>query len=283
MKPLLRSFGLGFCCFLLLCMAPAAVFGKDINLFAGLGFEFATGTYGTDQTTNSYSIPLTIRYDPTERFSLELVVPYVFLSNGSTSSAGMFRFGNGRAGSSANGFGSNGNGQTGAGQTSTDSRSQSGVGDVSLKAGYVVWPEGASSPQIKPLLYVQFPTADKDKGLGSGVFSGGGGLEITKWFGGWHTYAEGLYVFQETAAELSLKNYVSYEAGVGFQVTDRFRPTILLMGATAPSDYSSSLAEARIKASYRLTGRASLEGYLGAGLTSQSSDFGAGIAFFYEF
>ena len=259
-------------------MAPAGAFGKDINLSTGLGFEYATGTYGADQTTSSYSIPLTIRYDPTERSNLELVVPYVFLSNGSTSSAGMFRYGNGRASS-----GANGSGQSVAGQASTDSRSQSGVGDVSLKAGYVVWPEGASSPQIKPLLYVQFPTADKDKGLGSGAFSGGGGLEITKWFGDWHTYAEGLYVFQETSAELSLKNYVSYEAGVGFQVTDRFRPTILMMGATAPSDNSSSLAEARIKASYRLTGRASLEGYLGAGLTSQSSDFGAGVALFYEF
>jgi hypothetical protein len=80
-----------------------------------------------------------------------------------------------------------------------------------------------------------------------------------------------------------LKDYFSYEAGLAFQMTDRFRPAILVKGATAPSEYTSALAELRFKTIYRLTGRASLEGFLAAGLAESSPDFGAGISVFYDF
>lgn len=266
-----------------LCMAPGGVFGKDINLSAGIGFEFATGKYGTDQTTDSFSIPLTIRYDPSEQIELELIVPYIYQSNGSTTSTGMFRFRNGRNGVAANGSVTNGQGRSGGAQNSDPSRSESGVGDTSLKLGYVVWPEGKTNPRLKPLLYAQFPTADEDKGLGTGKFSGGAGLEIAKWFGDWYLYGEGIYIFQEKSAEFALKDYFSYEAGLAYQMTDRFRPSLLVMGATAPSDFSSAIAEVRLKTGFRLTGRAGLEAYLATGLTSQSPDFGAGVAVFYEF
>lgn len=267
----------------LLCMVPGCAYGKDINLTAGLGFEFATGSYGTDQTSDSFSIPLTIRYDPVERFGLELVVPYIYQSDGSTTAAGMFRFRNGRTGAGTTASGFKGKGPFQAGQSATLSSSRSGIGDLSLKLGSVVWPGSSVSPRIRPLLYALFPTGDADRGLGTGTFSGGGGVELSTWFGGWYVYGEGIYVIQEKSAEFDLKNYVSYEAGIAYQVTDRFRPALLVRGVTAPSGYSSALAEVRLKSSYRLSGRISLEAYLGTGLTSQSQDFGAGVSLFYDF
>jgi hypothetical protein len=264
-------------------MTPAKASGKDINLSVGLGFEFATGKYGTDVTTDSISIPLTVRYYPTERLDLELVIPYVYQSNGTTTSAGMFRFKSGRSTIGSNGSGSGGQGQSQDRPESDISRSQSGIGDVTLKAGYIPWREGAVSPQVKALFYVQLPTADEDKGLGTGEFTEGLGLELSKWFDDWYAYAESKYNFQGSSPELALKDFVSYEGGVAYQVSDRFRPTVLVKGATAPSDYSSSLAEARLEADYRLTGRAGIESYLAAGLTGDSSDFGAGISVFYDF
>jgi hypothetical protein len=195
----------------------------------------------------------------------------------------MFRFKSGRSATGSNGSGSGGLGQSQDGRESDISSSQSGIGDVSIEAGYIALREGKFSPQVKALLYIQFPTADEDKGLGTGEFTEGVGLELSKWFDDRYTYAESKYNFQGSSSELALKDFVSYEGGVAYQVTDRFRPAVLVKGATAPSDYSSSLAEARLKADYRLTGRASIEGYLTAGLTGDSSDFGAGISVFYDF
>jgi hypothetical protein len=278
---------------LLVCFAPAAAHGKDINLTAGLGVEFATGKYGTDTTTDSVALPLTIRYYPIERLGFELIVPYLYQSNGTTTTVGMFRFRRGgtgqtQGGGNSGGQGSNGQGPGGSGQPQgtpafDTGRSQSGIGNVTLKTGYVVWQEGELNPQVKPLLYVQFPTADKDKGLGTGEFTTGIGMELSKWLSDWYIYGEGIYNFPGSSDEFALKNFFSYEAGIGYQLTDRIRPTLLALGATAPSDDSSDIAEARFKINYRLTGRASAEGYLAAGLTNGSSDFGTGLSVFYDF
>jgi hypothetical protein len=280
-------------CIALFCLsASGAAYARDINLSAGLGVEFATGTYGTGITTDSVVVPLTIRYYPTERLDLELIVPYLYQSNGTTTTAGMFRFRRGRTGQTAgggpNGQGSNGQGSGGSGQQQEapafdTGRSQSGIGNVTLKTGYVVWQEGEINPRVKPILYIQFPTADKDNGLGTGEFTTGIGMELSKWLSDWYVYGEGIYNFQGSSDEFALKNFFSYEAGIGYQLTDRIRPTLLALGATAPADDSSDIAEARLKINYRLTGRASAEGYLAAGLTNGSCDFGTGLSVFYDF
>lgn len=275
-----------YCCLALLITTPGPVWAKDINLSLGLGVEYATGSYGTDQRTDSLTVPVTIRYAPIERFDLELVIPYIYQSNGSTVSSGMYRFRNGANNAPAKNSGTAKPASAGGGQTSGSSRSaesESGLGDLSLKTGFIAVTEGTYTPRVKPLLYAQFPTGDENKGLGAGVFSGGAGLELAKWFGKWNVSAEGVYHFQEKSDRFALKNFVSYEAGVACQITDRFLPSLIVKGASAPSDFSSPIAEVRLKSSFRLTGRASVEGYLGTGLTSQSPDFGAGLAVFYDF
>jgi hypothetical protein len=130
---------------------------------------------------------------------------------------------------------------------------------------------------------LRFPTGDDEKGLGTGEFAAGFGIEISKWFGDFYLYGEGIYNFQGSSADLALKDYLGYEAGVGYQVTDRFRTTLLVIGATPPSEFSSAIAEVRGKVNFRLTGRAGLEGYLATGIADNSPDFGAGAAVFYDF
>jgi hypothetical protein len=56
-----------------------------------------------------------------------------------------------------------------------------------------------------------------------------------------------------------------------------------MQGATELTDLSTGLLETRLKLAYRLTGRASIEGFAAAGLTSGSPDFGAGISASYDF
>jgi hypothetical protein len=257
----------------------SAAFAGDTLLSIGLGIDFATGKYGTGSNTDSISVPLTIRAYPLARLDLELILPYIYQSNGTTTAAGMFRFKNGKSGSGSG----KGNGQSQGAADSDRSGSRSGIGDMTFKAGYALLEESKISPRIVPEVSLRIPTGDDEKGLGTGEFAAGVGIEISKWLGEWYLYGEGIYNFQDSSEDLALKDYLAYEAGVGFQVTDRFRPALVVIGATSPSVFSSAIAEVRAKVNYRLTGRAGLEGYLATGIADVSPDFGAGATIFYDF
>ena len=259
----------------------------DFTVSTGLGVEFATGDYGTGITTDSVTIPLTIDVYPTKRLEFELIIPFLYQSNSFTTSAGGVRFGRNGSGGILFGKGANGNGAGGAFAAAIFSgdanRSQSGLGNISLKSGYIVLEEGAVAPQVKPILYVEFPTADRDKGLGTGEFVTGLGVAVDKWFGSWQAYLEGIYNFQGSSDLYALKDFFSYEAGLGYQITDRFLSNLALLGATKPVEGASDLLEARVKLAYRLSAKSRIEGYLAAGLTNGSPDFGTGVAAFYAF
>lgn len=238
----------------------------------GLGFDFASGDYGTDTTTHSVQVPVTVDYLASDRLDFELVIPYLYQSNSNTLSVGGMRFPTGRE---------SGSGMTPSGVNA--SSSQSGLGDTTLTAGYLLQKESSSLPAIRPLFYLKFPTGDEDKGLGTGEFDLGGGVGVSKWFGLWYTFAEGRYIFQGSNSDLGLKDYATLEGEAGYRVNDRFLPSIDLWYSTAPADDSSNQLEARLKGKYWISDAVRLDGYLGKGLTSQTADFTAGAAISYSF
>jgi len=60
--------------------------------------------------------------------------------------------------------------QKGKAAPSARSTTESGLGDVLLKASVVVVEERDFIPEITPYLKIKFPTADEDRGLGTGEF-----------------------------------------------------------------------------------------------------------------
>lgn len=274
---------------LLLLSMPVAGRAEDKTASVGLGFEFTSGDYGTGTTTNSVFIPLTVEVTPTERWGVSLEVPYVYQSNTNVI-AGQFRQMQGgpmaaqAVAAAMTGSGSGmGSGTIRSSSNSNPSQAQSGIGDVTFRTGYVILKEGNAIPQIRPNLFVKFPTADKNKGLGTGEFDEGFAVEVSKWFGDWYTFIEPGYTIQGKSPDLALKNYMSYSAGAGYQVTNNFRPMFILKGATAPADGSSSLLEARLKLKYQATNHTGIEGYFAKGITTSSPDYGTGLAVFYDF
>lgn len=236
----------------------------------GLGVNYATGDYGTDTTTDSLRIPLTLDYFPTDRLDFELVIPYLYQNNSNTILSGGMRFPFERhRGMRITGF--------------DTSDSVSGLGDISLTAGYLLRQESDTLPSVRPLLYLKFPTADEDEGLGTGEFDVGAGIGAAKWFGPWYTFGEGRYIFQGSNSELGLKDYATLEGEVGYRLSPKFLPSVSLWWSSAPADDSSDLVEARLNGTYRATDDVTLEGYLGTGLSSGTADFGAGLAVFYSF
>lgn len=256
----------------------------------GLGAEFATGDYGTGIRTDSFTMPVTLAVYPTKRLDFSLELPFVYQST-SAVVAGVFAgmqggqsMGQTTMTASMPGMGGGmGPGPRTTASPQTIGQSQYGLGDVTFKAGYVLYTEEKYVPAIRPNLFVKFPTADKNKFLGTGAFNEGFGVELSKWFGKWLADGEVGYAIQGKSTVLAVRNYLYYTAGVGYQVSDQFRPMLMLKGKTSPVEGATAQMEARLRVKYQFTKHTGIDGYLAKGIMRASPDYGTGLAVVYEF
>ncbi|MBJ6800816.1 transporter [Geomonas propionica] len=268
-------------------LLPGQVRAEGPALSASLGFEFASGDYGTSTRTQSIYLPLTLAFAATERLGFSLEIPYVYQSNSAVNTGVLLGSGGQMAGMQKEVAAMNG-GHGGSGSISSATpgnygRSASGLGDITAKAGYILVPEGELMPRVRPYLFVKFPTGDENKALGTGAFDEGGAVEFFKQLDRWYTFTEAGYTFQGHSSVLPLKDYFSFNAGIGYAVTDALLPMLVVKTSTAPIEGASQLVETRLKLKYLVTGRTSIEGYVGKGWTRSSADYGSGLAISYEF
>jgi hypothetical protein len=265
---------------------PALGHAAEFPYSISQGFEFSSGKYGTTTRTDSIFAPLTIMASPTDRLGLLLEIPFVYQSNGNVVSS-IARGGmQGSKTSMLSTVGMGGMSASGSGtspSTTGTNQSESGLGDITLRVGYIAVPEKESLPQIRPMAFVKFPTADKDKSLGTGAFDEGFAIEISKWFGNWNPFAEAGYTVQGKSARLALRNYMAYNAGVGYQVAENLRPILLIKGTTPPADGASSLLEVRLKLKFQATKQTGIDGYVSKGITTNSPDYGTGLSVYFDF
>lgn len=280
-------------------LAPALAAGtipdKPQSVSVSLGTEVSSGSYGTGTTTRSVYTPLTVTWSANERFDLGIELPFLYQNNNNvttdlyrsspqSTAAAVAKGGPGGARGTqlpqvAGGAGGAG-GTTASG--SADS-AVSGLGDIILRMGVIAAFEGAAVPQVRPSLFVKIPTASTADGLGTGEFDAGLGVDMTKWLGDMHLIGEGVYTWQGRTAGFGLKNYLSYSAGLGYQLTGTIEPMLLVKGATAPSDYSSELLELRARIIWALSENTSLDLYGSRGLADSSPEYGGGVSVIYSF
>ncbi|MDA8430463.1 MAG: transporter [Geobacteraceae bacterium] len=255
-----------------------------------LGAEFASGTYGSDTTTRSVYMPLIVTWSPNDRFDVGIEVPYIYQSSSrATTSLFNNNLSSATAVSAAQG-GPAGNGAARQQQqprfslaSGSSSSAVSGVGDIIMRLGVIALAGSASVPQVRPSLYVKFPTAKASDGLGTGEFDGGIGLDANKWFGNLHLTGETLYTWQGKVDGLGLKNYLSYTAGIGYLLMESVEPMFIVKGATAPSDYAGALLEARARLVWSVTASTALDLYGSRGIADSSPDYGGGLSVVYSF
>lgn len=267
-------------------VVPHHVLAEDYAYSVSQGFEFSSGKYGTNIRTDTIYAPLTFMVSPTNRLGLSLEIPFVYQSNSNVVSSiarGGMQGGKTTMLSTVGMSGMSGSGDGMSPVSGSTNQSESGLGDITLKIGYILFPEKDSIPQIRPTAFVKFPTADKNKSLGTGEFDEGFAVEMSKWFGNWNPFAETGYVVQGKSAQLSLKNYMAYNAGVGYQVAENFRPILLIKGTTPPADGASSLLEVRMRLKYQATNHTGIDGYVAKGITTNSPDYGTGLSVYYDF
>jgi hypothetical protein len=255
-----------------------------------LGAEFASGKYGTDSTIRSVYMPLIAIWSPNDRFDFGIEIPFLYQSSSNVTTS-LFSTSLSTAAAKSTLRGGPGGNRTTTQQplagTSTASGTTesdvSGLGDIIVRAGYILLAEKAPLPQLRLSLFVKTPTASESDGLGTGEFDYGGGFDLTKWYGDLHLTGEMLYIWQGKVNGFDLKNYVSYTAGVGYQLMESLEPMLLVKGATAPSGYSDSLLEARGRLLWSVSDTTLLDLYGSRGISDSSPEYGGGIAVIYSF
>jgi hypothetical protein len=161
------------------------------------------------------------------------------------------------------------------------STTESGLGDVLLKVSFIVLEEQPLLPEIEPYVKIKFPTADSDRGLGTGEFDETIGVDLSKnLVGGLYGYLSLAYTFIGDPPGSDLHDSFAWSIGAGYSVIPPFSVFAFLDGATAIASGQSDPLELRVGAELKLTGVLKLTGAVTRGLSNGSADWGgsAGLA-----
>lgn len=246
----------------------------------GVGFEFESGDYGTDETVDTWRIPLMIEWYPHERFTLAAEIPYVHQSHtGETVLLGStpvpMRQGKGGSRDASPG-------KTTA-TTVEANESESGLGDITLEARCALLREEGQTPSVLALLHAKLPTGDEEKGLGTGEFDWGGGIGIGRKFGNWSAYAEALYIKPGTSDRYDPDAYWDWLAALTYRTAGLLFPGVSLSGGTAPFDDADDPLEVKFRLGVLTGETTSLNLYVARGLSDGSPEWAAGLLGYFDF
>lgn len=231
--------------------AVFSAFAADWKFSASATFE--SGKYGTGTTTDSLYVPFTLkRYFDTGDISV--TIPYVMLrSNGLVTMVnGMPLKVNKKAG----------------GITTTG-----GLGDIIAQGR--VYALKDEPLDISIIGKVKVPTADKDKGLGTGEFDETVGIELGKALSPtWSIFADGYYTFIGSPAGQDFKNISSFDLGVSNRLTQSLTGSFFYYENTPLTSGNPDVKEVMASLEYKVTKETRLFGGVSAGLSTSSPDYG---------
>jgi hypothetical protein len=195
--------------------------------------SYDTGKYGTSDRTNTLYIPLTLKRYYGDA-SVSVTVPYL-----RQSSTGQVTFVNGnpvRANTKTT--------------TTTTGSSEAGLGDIILRGNYPLLRDGPGAFDLALAGSIKLPTASSRKGLGTGRFDEGAGLEFGKEVaGGWALLADGYYTFIGEPDGASYRNQLSLDFGFYRVLKNDLWLTVLyetssaiVSGNPGPRDLSGTLS-----------------------------------------
>jgi hypothetical protein len=193
------------------------------------------GDYGEDTETKTTLIPVKL----TRYFSvadLWLTLPYVSVTGDGTVTAVSGGRGRGRGARPQN-------------AVTTSERSEGGLGDIVVGAHRIFWDENDRRPEIGASAFVKAPTADEDKGLGTGEWDEGVRLELFKSFPrDWFGMLDLGYTWTGDAAEFDYNDKWLASLGAGRPLTPRLTTMVffteeraLISGNENPIDVTGTL------------------------------------------
>ena len=254
---------------LLACISPAAA-EDEPRWSLSSSVNYSVGDYGTGKDTTFIYVPFTLGVKPIDRFTIGLTIPYVY-QTGET----VVITGGGVA------VRKNKQSQLGTATQNQVTSTESGLGDVLLKGQYVLLEEKSVLPEVAPYLKIKFPTADSNRGLGTGEFDETVGVDLSKTlFPRFVSYVTLAYTFIGSPAGSTFDNSFGWSVGAAYLVAQPFSVFAFLDGSTAISPGQANPLEVRVGVDYRLTQALKIFGSVSRGLSDGSADWGvsAGLA-----
>jgi hypothetical protein len=216
---------------LALVVPPAGGVNAQETWQTGMSVYHSSGNYGTGSTTTITSVPLSIRR-LFQDGDVTLIVPFVSV----TSDCGVTLLSgepNQTGGTCSQTTITTKNGKQVKGLRPTPT-TESGIGDVVLRARYYVVDEHGLVPTVAVTGKIKFPTADRDRGLGTGEFDEGLGLQVTKKLTeAWISLADVGYTNLGNPPGVTLRNQWNYDLGVGYYFTKALLGSVYYEGWTA--------------------------------------------------
>ena len=222
-----KAFALVVACAALL---PAAAMAEDWKFSSSV--NYATGKYGTTDRVDSLYVPFTLKRYYTNA-DISVTIPYV-----RQSSVGQVIW-----------VGGNPVHATKT-RTVAATSEQSGLGDIMLRGSYALNREDPRSFDLGLAGSLKLPTADENKGLGTGQPDAGAGLEFSKELGpNWTMLADAYYTVIGEPAGADFNNRLSLDLGFTKLLREHLYLTVLFEAQSAivagnepPRSLSGSLA-----------------------------------------
>ncbi|MBI5468014.1 MAG: transporter [Deltaproteobacteria bacterium] len=252
MRKILTGLLLTSCVFFAASFDASAQLGWKLSASA----EYETGTYGSGDRTDTWYLPVTLkRYLPEGEMSF--TVPYIRQKSGPEV---------------VNVGGTSVRTRKAAGPVATNS----GLGDIILKGSYYVFKEDYKEGfDLSAVARIKLPTADEDKGLGTGEFDEGVGLEFAKQLGAdWSVFIDAYYTLIGDPKGVDLKNRFSFDAGVAARLNATLTASVFYSQNSALLEDSTAQREISAALDYEAAKDIRLFGGASVGLTGTSQDYG---------
>ena len=265
---------------LLLIGAPVAhAATTDSGRFSlSAGADYSSGKYGTDTTTDIWSVPVAAAYQ-TDRWTFKLTVPYINISGAGNVIPGVGKVNNGNPKGRGRG---NGGGTTPAPGTAA-SGSASGLGDITASAGYELFGSADRTFGLDLTGKVKFGTADENKGLGTGKNDYGLSLDTYKVSGGWTAFGGVGWMKYGSSQYIQLKNGFNANIGADYKLGASDNIGAYYYYRERIADSGAAQSELTGYWNHKFNDSLRVQAYALAGFADGSPDYGAGASLKYSY
>jgi hypothetical protein len=227
------------------------------------GFDYSSGDYGSSSDTDILYIPFTGLY-ATDRYGIKLTVPYLSIDSEETVVA-------------------SGGQIIAVGGAGSEASTESGLGDILLTLSWYLVPESDTTPMVDLNGKVKFPTADEDKGLGTGETDYALDVDLAKRYGPNTAFGTLGYKIYGDPAWADLDNAFYLSAGMSRKFNPSITGGVYYDYREKTTDFGNDLSEITAYASYRMTEKDKLMVYGVTGLDDGSPDWGIGAMITHTF
>ena len=238
-----------------------SVFAVAQTVVVSAGFDYTNGDYGGGSDTELLVIPVTGTYE-VDRWTFKATIPYVRVSGPAdvVPDIGLV----GRPGVRPGG------------------ETESGLGDIVLGATYAALTD-PSEPMLDLTAKVKLGTADEDKGLGTGETDLMFQADVHQTYGNWTPFGTLGYRFLGDPGGVDLKDGFYLAGGASYRLDEPTSVGALLDWRERVISGGDDMVELVAFIARKLDEQWKAQGYVLAGFTDASPDYGLGGSISYQF